>query len=362
MKIGILSMQRVPNYGSFLQAYGLKRILESLGHEVCFIDYRSGRPIVPYSKRARVGYCLLEIPVVRCLNDWIKYYVLGKKFFDYKYRLDYLKMLGIGYRKEYNTAVDIAVVGSDEVFNCLQSGLNVGFSKMLFGQGIKAKKVISYAASFGYSDIAGLENYGVASIVAEYLKTFSAISVRDNNSNEIVERLSGRKPEMNLDPVLVSEFDLPEVELPYKNYIVLYTYKSREYSENEKKTILEFCESHHKELISIGSAQDWVKNKVEADPLMLLAYIKKADFIITDTFHGTVFSIKYNKPFATLVRDNNKQKLGDLLQRLNMSERRISSFSELGSLYEDPIDYSKTNAIIEYEKQHARLYLCANLQ
>ena len=76
MKIGILSMQRVPNNGSFLQAYGLKRILENLGHDVVFIDYREGKPVVPYSERQRIRYHILEIPFIKHLNDWLKYRVL----------------------------------------------------------------------------------------------------------------------------------------------------------------------------------------------------------------------------------------------------------------------------------------------
>ena len=52
MKIGIMSMQRVANYGSFLQAFGLKTLLEKKGHEVCFIDYHAGKPVVSYKKSA----------------------------------------------------------------------------------------------------------------------------------------------------------------------------------------------------------------------------------------------------------------------------------------------------------------------
>lgn len=361
MKIGILSMQRVPNYGSFLQAYGLKNTLESMGHEVIFIDYKEGKPIVPYSKKARLKYKLLNISVMKYLNDWYKYNVAGKKLFDYKYRLEYLDQLGVGYRRKYHTAVDAAVIGSDEVFNCLQSGFNVGFSPMLFGQNINAGKVIGYAASFGYTDLNGLDRYNLISTLTDYLKSFTAISVRDDNSKAIVEKLTDCTPSVNLDPVLISEYELPEIEVPYHDYVILYTYKSRGYSENDKKAILDFCQSHHKILISIGSVQDWVSNKVEASPLELLVYIKNADFIITDTFHGTVFSIKYNKPFATLIRDNNRQKLGDLLHRLDKEDRTISSFEELSDIYGKPIDYGMTNDLIECEKKRTMEYLSENL-
>jgi len=362
MRIGILSMQRVPNYGSFLQAYGLKHTLESLGHEVVFIDYKEGRPAVAYDKKARILYCIREIPAIRFCNDWIKYNVLGNKLFDYEYRLLYLKQLGIGYRKKYHTGVDVAIIGSDEVFNCLQAGFNVGFSPMLFGQDIHAKRIISYAASFGYSDLEGLRKYGISEKVATYLNTFSDISVRDNNSRMIVTNLIHKIPELNLDPVLISEFEVPEIRIPYQDYVILYTYKTRGYSEADKKSIIDFCVRNHKTLISIGSTQEWVNNKkIEVSPLELLAYVKQADFIITDTFHGTVFSIKYNRPFATLIRDNNKQKLGDLLHRLKKEDRRIRSFSDLQVIYEEPVDFHETNVVIASERERTLNYLRRNL-
>ena len=350
-------MQRVPNYGSFLQAYGLRSLLTGLGHEVVFVDYREGAPAVPFSRKARLRYRLTEMPAARFLNDWAKHRLLGRRLFDYQYRLEYLKDLGIGYRKNPNTKVDVAVIGSDEVFNCLQSGFNVGFSPMLFGQGIRANKVISYAASFGYTDADGMKRYGVLEKVAAYLKSFAAVSVRDENSREIVEALTGQRPEINLDPVLVSDFPVPEIDVPYQNYVILYTYKSRGYSDEDKQAILDFCSRNRKTLISVGSAQDWVKNRVEATPMELLAYIKSADFIITDTFHGSVFSIKFNRPFATLIRDNNRQKLSDLLHRLKKEDRIIGFFNELQNMYDKPVDFQDTNAVIAEEREHTLHYL-----
>ncbi len=360
MKIGIISMQRVINYGSFLQAYGLKSLLEEMGHEVTFIDYKEGKPVVPYSKKEEVKFNLLRLAPVLYANDFIKYYILKRREFPFEYRLFYLKDLGVGY-KRMNSKVDVAVIGSDEVFNCLQDGPNVGFSPMLFGQGINANKVISYAASFGYTDIDGLEKYGVKERVSKYLKTFAAISVRDNNSMEIVKELTGQCPELNLDPVLMYDYEIPKKKIKLKDYVILYTYRSRKYSEEEKQIIQEFCRKNNKKLASIGNSQDWVKHHIHANPFEMLAYIKAADYIITDTFHGTVFSIKYNKQFAVLIRPDNKQKLSDLVNRLGQSDRIITSFDQIQEMYEKKSDFTETNEIIRKEKEHAREYLKTNL-
>lgn len=360
MKVGIISMQRVPNYGSYLQAYGLKQIIEGLGHDVGFIDYKEGTPVVPFSKAAQIKYKILNLNGVLAANDWFKYTILGKKNFVYEYRMRYLKDLGIGYKKKADHA-DAVVIGSDEVFNCLQAGFNVGFSPMLFGCGVPAEKVISYAASFGYTNLNGLNQYGVKQQVAAYLEKLNDISVRDENSKEIVYALTGRQPETNLDPVLIADYKLSEIDTSFGEYVILYTYKTREYSESEKTQIKEFCRKNKKKLISIGNAQNWVDMQIHASPLELLAYFRKADFIITDTFHGSVFSIKYNKCFATMIRENNRQKLTDLLMRLKRHDRIIQSFEDLQMMYEKPIDYHETNEIIMMEKEHTLSYLRRNL-
>ncbi len=352
-------MQRVANYGSFLQAYGLKKTIESMGgYDVVFIDYKNKAPVVPYSRRKWFKHLLRQFTLVAWAEDEV--YFRGT--FRYQYRHQFLPMLGISYRRNPRARADVAVIGSDEVFNCLQSGVNVGFSPMLFGQGIRAKKVISYAASCGYTDIEGIDRYGLRGQLGAYLDTFSALSVRDKNTRDVVKSLTGREPEMNLDPVLISDYELPEGDLPIHDYVILYTYPSCPYSEQERAEILEFCRRNGKKLVSFGAAQSWVDIRMKADPFELLRYFQEADFIITDTFHGSIFSIKYNKNFAVVIRPTNKQKLGDLLSRLHMQSRQITDFDQLQERYDTVPDYAGTNAVIAEEKEHALCYLRQNLR
>lgn len=350
-------MQRVPNYGSYLQALGLKSILAEMGHSVCFVDYKPGKPAVEYDKLSRIKYLVKSIPFIQYANDAIKYYILKRKQFDYAYRLIYLKDLGVNYSHNYDEKVDVAMIGSDEVFNCLQDGPNVGFSPMLFGNGVNTKKKITYAASFGNTELEGLKNYGLKERVAEFLQQLDAISVRDTNSYSIVYQLTHKYPTINLDPVLIADYHIPNIDIRIKDYIILYTYKSRAYSEEEIKIIRDFAHSNNKKLVSIGNGQPWVDEYILVSPLEMLAYLKKADFVITDTFHGTVFSAKYNVPFATLVRDNNKQKLKDLTSRLDLDDRVMDTFIDLQKLYDKHKDFTRTNEIISEEKYNTYIYL-----
>ncbi len=350
-------MQRVPNYGSFLQAYGLKKILNELGADVEFIDFKPGKPAVPYDKRKRLKYQLRNTPVLSQIIDKIQYKHGGSNDFKLIYRLKYLKELGVGYHKNSNAKVDLALIGSDEVFNCLQRGANIGFAPMLFGQGVHCKKVASYAGSFGHTTFEQLQKYGLTETLGGYFNKFAAISVRDKNSSEIIEKLIGITPDLHVDPVLAADYDLPEIPVPNEKYAILYTYDSRVYTSEEQRLILDFCERKSLRLISLGRCQNWVPNKIMASPLEVLSYFDKADFIITDTFHGTVFSVKLNKKFACRIRDDNRNKLLDLLKKTEQEDRRINGFDELDEMYCTEPDYKKTNEMIEEEKKRTRKYL-----
>ena len=350
-------MQRVPNYGSFLQAYGLKKILIELGADVEFIDFRPGKPAVSYDKQKRLKYQLRNIPVLAQIIDEIQYKLGGSNDFKLIYRMEYLRELGVGHRKKYNAKVDLALIGSDEVFNCLQQGANIGFAPLLFGQGVHCQKVASYAGSFGHTTFEQLQKYGLTDTLRNYFNKFAAISVRDKNSFEIIERMTGITPDLHVDPVLAADYDLPEIAIPDGKYAILYTYDSRVYTDEEQRLILDFCERNSLTLISLGRCQKWVPIKIQASPLEVLSYFDKADYVITDTFHGTVFSVKLNKKFACRIRDDNRNKLLDLLKKTGQEDRRINGFDELDRMYNTEPDYKQTNEMIEKEKRRTREYL-----
>lgn len=191
-------MQRIYNYGSFLQAYGLKKMLEELGCDVEFVDYHPGKCLVDLKQKngllrklsKSMEVLMIQAPLKAKLN-FIKY----KKNFGVKYH----SYLGIGSQYNYNPELDILVIGSDEVFNCVQDNPNVGYTAELFGVGSQAETVISYAASFGNTTMERLKQYGAEKEVAGWLNSFNTISVRDNNSYEIVKELTG-KPRITFRP------------------------------------------------------------------------------------------------------------------------------------------------------------------
>ena len=360
MKIGILSMQRIFNYGSFMQSYSLKKMVESLGHEVVFIDIKPGRQLESgtYRKFDRIKSILskLDKNILKRLEDRRQ---------DKKIAAIFTKILkdelGVDQWNE-DEPCDIVIVGSDEVFNCTQLNASFGFSTHLFGKGVNAKKVISYAASFGHTCMSDLDRYGITSEVKENLKNFSIISVRDKNSAAIVEQFTGIAPLEHVDPVVVGEFDQRIPAPPIKDYIAVYAYGNRINREEEISAIRAFAKKHNKKIVCVGMYQMWCDTNVVGTPFEMVGYIKHADYVITDTFHGCVFSIKYQKQFVAFVRDSNRNKLTDLLERFALSSRMVASPEKLEETIMPQIDVEYIKIRIQEEHLRSVDYLTKNLK
>lgn len=370
MKVGIMSMQRVENYGSFLQAYGLKKEIEKLGHTVQFVDYQAEPSVVLSSaEEQKRGLANSRISkafhmVSPAYRAWRKRQIkLNSTFQEFSriYNEQFLPELDV--KKEYNICpeLDVLVIGSDEVFNCTQPGNKVGFSRQLFGKNNKAKKLIAYAASFGSTTYEKLEQYHIAKEVGELLLQFDSISVRDENSQKIVEKLCGFSAASHIDPVLL--YDFPEVDsisVPMENYMVVYAYADR-IKGKEAEAIREFAKRENKKILSLGFYQPFCDEYVLVSPLEVLAYIKYADYVITDTFHGTVFSIKYQKKFGTIIRDSNRQKLGDLMKRFGVMERQICDLKEIREIMYPEIEKEKVKNILLEAQIDGKDYLNKNV-
>ncbi|MBO5348485.1 MAG: polysaccharide pyruvyl transferase family protein [Clostridia bacterium] len=363
-KIGILSMQRIKNYGSFLQAYGLRKLIEEQGYEVQYVDYHVEEPIIKDNlngKNDKISKALKTLEGDAPLIQKIQY-IIHKKNFGKKY----YGVLGLTETPNYNPELDTLVIGSDEVFNCIQSNKNVGYSLELFGKDNNAKKVITYAASFGNTTIAKLEEHNKKEEIADLLNKMDMVSARDNNTGKIVETISDKKVVYNLDPVLAYDYmnkcnEIPDIDVKEK-FIIVYAYSNR-ISANESKYIREFAKKNNLKVYSIGGAQKCADKFIDCSPFEALAYFKKAEIVITDTFHGSIFSIITKRNFVTLVRKSvgnaygNEEKLTDLLERLSLKDRITYDIKNIDEILNNKIDYDKVDEILKSERANTFNYL-----
>lgn len=368
-KVGIMSMQRIKNYGSFLQAYALKKIIEELGHQVEFVDYHVDTTINCNNNSKKTAIKIKKLVDVLKGKVSLKYkfeFLRHKKSFSKKYN----KFLNISDVYNYNPRLDTLVIGSDEVFNCLQSNPNVGYSLELFGKDNRAHRVITYAASFGNTTINRLKKFKKDKEIAFYLNNIDSISVRDNNSGHIVKKLINKKVYYNLDPVIIYDYSKDNKFNIQTNinekYIIIYAYNGR-ITEEEAISIKKYADKNNCKIYSIGGIQPFADKFIDCSPFEILSYFNGAYAIITDTFHGTIFSIIEKKKFATIIRKSNNSKYGNeekltsLLKRFNLMDRVILNIDDIDSVANKKIDYSYVDKIILEERKNAYDYLSKNI-
>ena len=355
MKVGILSMQRVMNYGSFLQGYALKKIIENLGHQCEFIDIEQGR-IFPELRRS-YSFILKKV-----IDRFCKWDALTRLMYMYKFQRRFKKELFeiMGINVHTIGYFDLVVIGSDEVFNFAQK-IPWGFCTQLYGRVHNTNKVISYAGSFGHTTMDDIRYFEVQDEIASSLSSMAAISVRDIYSFDIIKELTGKEAIINIDPVLLFDFTSYVCPVNKKDYIIVYSYPNRIKAKEEISVIKSFAKKYGKKLISIGFYFPWCDETIIPNPFEVLGYIKGADYIITDTFHGSVMSIKYNRPFAALVRSSNQQKMISLLSQFKLEDRIVSNMALLEKSLLLPIQYQEINEIIDKEKIRSLEYLKFNL-
>ena len=354
-------MQKVNNFGSVLQSYSLKKIIESLDNEVSFIDIEKIEDDYVLMKNNADDY---SVESRDAKNFWDKLSKLDR------YALNRIKIKQLSnkqteifkdfredvlsIKKEDNSKkYDVCVIGSDEVFNCNVAS-SWGFTSQLFGNVRQADEVITYAASCGSTKY---ENVllPVRERIEDTFKGVKAFSVRDDNTYEFVTAMTDKQVNHHLDPVLVGDFDQElnntelKLELPMR-YCVVYSYYNRIHKPEEIKAIKNFCKKNKLEIVSIGSPQMWIKKHLIADPFQMLKVFQKADFIITDTFHGVIFSAKYADKFAVMARESNKNKLLDLIKRLKLENHLVDTFDDLQKAYSHIVDKQTITSIIQKER------------
>lgn len=376
LNVGIMSMHRILNYGSFLQGYGLKQLIRSLepSASINFLDYAPGKPLIETSDYSPVGLRRMTSKIAEYSR--VNARTIDKiRFFNHKrsYAKRYFPLLGLTPDPTYDRSVDLQIIGSDEVFNCVQANAHVGYSRDLFGHGSPAKRLISYAGSFGNTTIEKLRRYGLEAELSADFARFADLSVRDENSRAIIQELTGRDATVNVDPVLAYDFmqecsHVPKERLLNKPYLIVYGYPGR-INDAESAEIRTYARKNGLLVVCLGGIQSCCDVFIDCSPFEVLALFRDASGVITDTFHGSIFSIINEQRFLTLIRRShgdgygNEEKLGYLLDSLGL--RTQGTFDLTLSALEEGlsrrIDYNATRIILDGARFMARTYLERNL-
>ena len=358
-KIAILSMQRVVNFGSVLQAYSLRELVREITDaSVSFLDIEEAdvlpsRKSVPestdYDAPAAYPKGMLQKAkrwLIARLSKQNKRLI--RKFMQKELGLD------ASTAREH---FDCVIVGSDEVLNHRQ-----GVCLQLHGNVQQASKVISFAAACGSASVTDIYPEDMEK-VREAMSHFSAMSVRDPATEAYVSALWDGPVFRHLDPVLAGHLsDRPHRPVLLKNYLLVYAYGQRIRTAEEINAIRSFAKKHRLKTVAVGGSQFWCDLYIPATPFRLMDYFYYADCVVTDTFHGTVFSVINRKKFAVLPRKTNVNKLTGLLQDLHLENRRAASVADLEKILTEDIDYTAVDSILVRKREEAMEYLRNQLE
>lgn len=365
MKIGILSMHRVVNYGSFLQAYALKKIIQNLVDcEIEFIDIKKGKSLYRNNKLKKISRLIKYIFTGELVNKL--YYKEFNNKLENQFKNNFYSLLGKIVSPDNEEKFDLVVIGSDEVFHCCQN-TSWGFTTQLYGNISNAKKIISYAGSFGATKIEDIYKFSLRKQISDSLRNLYSISVRDENSKTIVEKLTGRTPELHLDPVLIYGYkaelkQFPEFKCTEK-FLLVYSYNGRIIDKKEINAIKEFARNRNLKIYTVFCKYKWADKSIMPDtPFDVLKVFDKAVYVVSDTFHGTIFSIITHRKFCTLVRDTSVNKMTTLLKMVGLQNHIVKNCKELDSILMNDIDYDLVEKKLDIERENTNEYFKKNLK
>jgi hypothetical protein len=337
-KIGVLTFHRCINYGSYWQARCLVEGLRRQGREAVLLDHQSKR-----IDRAEWACALRPLLPARAPRpDLALYSAKVRKFFEAFATLPLSAPFSLEDPQDMETR-DTVVVGSDEVWN-FRHPWYAG-CPLFFGDGLKVDRLVAYAASFGNHEAGD----GIGGRWAERLEQFADITVRDENSRELIRKELGREPAVVLDPCLQFE-ELCRPQHADRGFaekdgvVVVYGHS---FSEAFAMAVRSWARTRGLTLISVGYRNAWADEQhLAAGPDEFAAAMAGARAVVTNFFHGCVFALVNRKPFACAVSDYRSHKLTALVNSLGAEARLIAGDPEQAVL-ENALDLPLEPTICE---------------
>ncbi|MBE6684090.1 MAG: 4Fe-4S dicluster domain-containing protein [Ruminococcaceae bacterium] len=356
-KIGIATIYVNTNYGANLQAFATCKYVNSIGYDTYVLDYysASGR-LLPWlykswsNEKNKTFKRKIKLGAALMLSAGWK----SKRIEAFKtFRKKYIKAT-----PKYRTAhdceefgLDAVICGSDQVWNI---GITEGINYVYFGDIQGVKKRISYAASMGKIAFQPKEEKEVKRLVSE----LDYCSVREEDAAQYLSALTEREVELVCDPVfLLDKSDYEEVSskrLIKKDYVLLY---SVVHNEDLTAIAKDYADKHGIELIEICSAKykhATHKQIVTYGPSEFLSCFKYAKNVFTNSFHGTAFSLIFEKDFYIVDNKHGGSRITNLLGKVGLSNRLVSEKIDKDF---DPIDYSESKKLLSEYVSFSKAFL-----
>lgn len=363
MKVGIVTLTGYFNYGNRLQNFALQKVLKSLNNDVETIEI--GAPHKTNLKNLPRKLIVLILSIVKhnkyqgLLNKY-KSIILEEKRTKRIYKWSRKNIKNSKYRliegqsrSNINNSFDYFIAGSDQVWNPYYSGYK-GYYFLDFAD---ENKRLSYAASFGVSEIPenNINEY------KSWLSQMKSISVREHDGKNIVNQLTNKNATLVLDPtMLLNKADWQEVMtkpsgMLNKKYIL--TYFLGEKDDNYNNFINSLMKEKKLEVVDVLDASN--NDLYCVNPGEFIYLINNAEVMVTDSFHGAVFSIIMHTPFVIFERQDNQvsmnSRIETLISTFKMNNRLSSKICSIDDVFN--IDFKQTDEILKVEQKKSLDFL-----
>lgn len=374
MKIAILTMEFNNNYGGMLQAFALMESLKRLGHEPTLIRLKIKHKYwkLPFSilKRFTQKYILRNKSIDWVLPLWICH--KEKKVIEQNmtYFIDTYIQPQTQYayceediRKYTKDQYDAYIVGSDQIW---RPTMYKFIDQAFFGFVKEDKILLSYAASFGVDNWEYTNEQTIR--FKKDIQRFRAVSVREDSGVDLCKKHFDIEAEHVVDPTMLLSYETyiqlikKESPLPIKERLLVYLldYDSNKQSIvdhiSSRKSITPFSVNVKSKLRT-----DSIENRIYPSVISWLNGFFGSEFVITDSFHGAVFAILFNKPFYVI--SNKKRGLArmeSLLRMFNLENRLIFDTQDIKEDLD--INWDEVNSLLEAQKAKAFNFLNTNLK
>ena len=346
MKIGVLTFHRAYNYGARLQCFALTHYLQSFGHDVKVIDYypdyfKEEYALIPF-KRIKKAHFSSKIAILLESFLFLPLKLIRRKRFD-----RFLSCLPLSERLSSSSKIygnyDVIFVGSDQVWNKQLTG---DYADPFFTGSIKQDglKLVAYAASTNFD-----KSTADASFYRQILDNFERVSVREELFCDFCNSLIPGCALTVADPVLLlnkKEWEKVAIKPKEGNYLLVYTVPS---DPSVMKLANMVAESRNLSIIELVPNVKYVyKNNARqiASPREFVGYFLYASYVVTTSFHGTAFSINFEKQFSTILLGSNvDDRSVSLIRKLGLENRTVSASNV--ELPATEIDYCKIGKKID---------------
>lgn len=366
MKIGILTFHGADNYGSVMQAYALSSYLKNRGHQAEIVDYYFEHDYRQYRVFRAYRYATHPQSFVADLID-IGPHMRRRKNFE-AFRRDVLplskgKKLSLEQLKAAAKEYDCLICGSDQIWNLdCTGGVNDAYFLKFADAGVRK---IAYAPSMGM-DEAGED---VLRAIAREIEGFDAVALREQSSADMLAPYLSRKVGSVVDPTLLlnpSDYrellDAAPVDKAQK-YVLLYILGSTRGYGHVLDYAAELARSKGLKLKYIIDTNNGMRrlsgdNMSGCNPCTFLSLIQNAQFVVSNSFHATVFSILFRRKFVSFARGKSSRRMQDLLEKLGIPERMFDT----GSSIDAEIDYDSVHEKIRTLRASSEEYLLNALE